>query len=228
MTTRLIVVGKNRGGVGGTTVARLLTEYRDSSSWRVFDGQAPGGSLRRFVRAAEVVDFHSTAGRMRVLDSLADRATFIDLPAGLLSETLQMLRDVGMLADVAAQRIKLTVFHVLGPSVDSMGEAADVAARLAEGGDHVVVRNAANNEKFQYDDAAFGRFLEHVEPAAAFDLPHLDGAAYEAVDASGMPFSKYDGVMPNGERSDFIRRTVDKWRSDCFEAMTKARASEYL
>lgn len=225
MTTRLIIVGKNKGGVGGTFVSRLLSEYRDSSGWRIFDGQAPGGSLRRFRPEAEVVAFGTTAGRMRVLDSLSERTTFVDLPAGLLSETLQMLKDAGFLADVVAQRVKLTVVHVLGPNVDSVGEAADVAGRLADGGEHVLVRNAANDDRFQYDDDAYARLLAHVTPTASFDVPHLDGTAREAVDVSGLTFGAF---CQDAGKSSFLRRLVGKWRDDCFGAMTKVNLGSNL
>lgn len=225
MTTRMIIVGGNKGGVGKTTVARLLLERHGAPGWRVFDGQAPGGSLRRFQPDAEIVEFASTLGRMHVLDGLADRITLVDLPAGLLSETLQMLEDARFLSDVAAQRVKLTVVHVVGPSVDSMGEAADVAARLAEGGDHVLVRNAANDEAFQYDARAYDKMLALVAPATRFDLPHLDGAAREAVDLAGMP---YGAFATDPARSAFLRRLVIKWQSDCDTAMESAGLGRFV
>lgn len=225
MTTRLIIVGKNKGGVGGTFLSRLLTEYQDCSSWRIFDGQAPNGSLRRFRPQAEIVAFGTTAGRMRVLDSLADRTTFIDLPAGLLSETIQMMDDAGYLADVAAQRFKLTVVHVLGPNHESLGEAADVAARLGQGVAHVLVRNAANDEKFEYSEEAYRRAVEHVEATATFDVGHLDAKARAAVDEAGQTFGAF---IDDAGKSDYHRRVVRKWRTDAFEAMNKAKLSEHL
>lgn len=224
MTTRLILVGGNKGGTGKTTVGRLLLEYVDTSSWRVFDGQAPGGSLKRFRRDAEVVAFGTTGGRMRVLDALAERTTFIDLPADLLSETLQMLRDAGFLDDVANQRVKLTVVHVLGPNVESLREAADVAGRLADGGDHIVVRNAANDERFEYGEAPYTQMIGVVAPAATFDLPHMDAVARSAVDQEGGTF----GEFCKNTKSDYLRRVTMRWTFDCFHAMSEAELSSFL
>lgn len=116
----------------------------------VFDGQAPGGSLKRFYPAAEITALDTTAGRMRLLDSLGDRPTLADLPAGLLSETLQFFHDAGFLDDVSKGLARLAVVHVLGQSVDSLSEAADIAARLAEGGDHYVVKNCVTDDKFEW------------------------------------------------------------------------------
>lgn len=227
MASRLILVGANKGGVGKTTVARLLLDYAGAAAgqWRVFDGQAPGGSLRRFWPAAELVAFGTTAGRMRVLDGVGAAVTLVDLPAGLLSETLQMMSDVGFLGDVAQRRASLTVVHVLGPSVDSMGEAADVAARLAEGGEHVLVRNAANDDQFQYDARAYDRMLDLVSPAAQVDVRHLDGTAREMVDVAGATFS---GFARDLSRSDYVRRLVSKWQADTFAALGAAKVDALI
>lgn len=221
MIKSLTVVGARKGGVGKTTTTKLLTDYlmTRANGFRVFDGEAPGGSLRRSYPEAEIVDFHSTAGRMRVLDGLGDRPTLIDLPAGLLAETLQLLSDAGMLAEAREGKLHLSVIHVLGPSVDSVGEAADIAARLTEGGDHYVVHNCVNDEKFEQTDGAYARAMAHIDPKGIAHIGHLEGTAREAADLAGGGFAAF---ALDESRSTLLRRLVLKWQNDAFKSFDLA------
>lgn len=223
----LILVGGNKGGVGKTTLARLLLHYAQitPATAQVYDGQAPGGSLRRFYPAAELVAFDTTAGRMRVLDNMAQLPTLVDLPAGLLSETLQLLHDTGYMRDVASGVAKLTVVHVLGPNVDSVGEAADVAARMAEGGTHLLVRNCATDEQFDWAADSYSAALRHIAAAATVTVPHLDGTAREAVDRAG---GGYTAFIADTGKSSFLRRVVTKWLDDCRVEFDRVSFRGYL
>jgi hypothetical protein len=218
---RFVLAAKNKGGVGATFVSRAFLEFADAGQrrWRVFDGQAPGGSLKRFYKDAEIVNFAVTAGRMRVIDGLGAQTTFLDAPAGLLSETLQLLHDVGYMAEAARGQQDFAVLHVVGPNVDSMLEAAEIAARMAEGGKHYLVRNCANDEQFTWSDGAYKQMLAAVDPAAVVDVGHLDPMAREAVDGSGMSFSEF---IADERQSALQRRLVRKWRDDTFATFEKA------
>ena len=50
MTSKLIIVGSDRGGVGKTTIARALVDYfkHQGVTYRAFDTEAPLGVLKRF------------------------------------------------------------------------------------------------------------------------------------------------------------------------------------
>ncbi|MDE2101684.1 MAG: hypothetical protein KGL39_30845 [Patescibacteria group bacterium] len=221
MSRSLILVAANKGGVGKTTTARLLVDYlqADQNRMPVFDGQAPGGSLRRFYPAAELSALDTTAGRMRLLDSLGDRPTLADLPAGLLSETLQFFHDVGFLDDVRKGTATLSVVHVIGPSVDSLGEAAEIAARLAEGGDHYLVKNCVTDERFEWSVGAHGQALARIAPKGMAEIAHLDGTAREAADVAGGTFTAF--IVDEG-RSYVLRRLVQKWWRDAFSSFDGA------
>lgn len=217
----LILVGANKGGVGKTTIARLLLDYLAArlNGFRVFDGQAPGGSLKRFYPEAEVIDFHGTAGRMRVLDGLSDRPTLVDIPAGLLSETLQLLRDAGILEDAAKGAVHLSVVHVVAPSFDSLLELSEIAGRLADGGDHNVIKNCVNDEKFEWAAGTFPEALARIAPKGLAEVPHLTAMAREAADAAGGTFTNF--VVDNS-RSDLLRRLTMKWQGDVFRSFDGA------
>lgn len=217
----LIVVASNKGGAGKTTTARLLLDYLSVEQNRmpVFDGQAPAGSLKRFCPAAEIAALDTTAGRMRLLDSLGDRPTLADLPAGLASETLQFFHDAGFLDDAAKGLARIAVVHVLGQSVDSLSEAADVAARLAEGGDHYVVKNCVTDDRFEWSAGTHAAALARIAPKGIAEIAHLDGTAREAADVAGGTFRAFE---MDETKSYTLRRIVTKWSRDAFASFDKA------
>jgi RNase adaptor protein for sRNA GlmZ degradation len=129
----VVLVGADKGGVGKTTVARVLLDYfvAHNVPTRAFDTEAPKGSLKRFhPDITDVVDITSTSDQMKIFDTLASadaKITVIDIRAGQLSKTLEALRDIGFLDAAAKTQITFTVFHVLGPSIASLEEIRDTA-----------------------------------------------------------------------------------------------------
>ena len=104
----VVLVGADKGGVGKTTVSRALLDYfvAHNIPTRAFDTEAPKGTLKRFhPDITDVVDITSTADQMKIFDTLSSadaKVTVIDIRAGLLSTTLEALRDIGFL-DAAAE-----------------------------------------------------------------------------------------------------------------------------
>jgi hypothetical protein len=127
----VIIVGADKGGVGKTTVTRTLLDYFSARKIpiRAFDTEAPKGTLRRFhPDVTDVVDVTRVPDQMQIFDTLTDTAvTVIDVRAGLLSPTLNALRDIGFLDAARKGQITFSVFHILGPSVASLDEIADTA-----------------------------------------------------------------------------------------------------
>jgi hypothetical protein len=200
----LYIIGADKGGVGKTTITRAFLDYLDALGMqnRPFDTEnevlpsaenPTGGVLKRFYpERAEIVDLADSDGQMRVFDTLNSlAATVIDIRAGLLSPTLQLLADIGFLDP---DKYAITVLHVLGNTQTSIDEIKPVAARLAAGARHLAVGNRINATKFSF-------------PADALDVPMLSAAAVEAVDKSNMPFRTFGKENP----SAVLRGTVNTW-----------------
>ncbi|WP_316234976.1 MULTISPECIES: hypothetical protein [unclassified Bradyrhizobium] len=204
----LYIVGADKGGVGKTTISRALIDFLDLHGVgnRPFDteNEVAGGVLKRFFPdRAELVDLTDTDGHMRAFDTLnAQIATLIDVRAGLLSPTLQVLSDIGFL-DPA--KIDIRVLHILGNTQTSIDEVAPVAAKLA-GMRHILVGNRINNTKFTF-------------PAEALDIPTLSPAAVEAVDKANQPFS----IFAKSNPSAVLRGTVATWLDRVNAQFARAR-----
>lgn len=206
---RIIIVGADKGGVGKTTNARALLDFLDASGVanRAFDTQhdVAGGGLKRFFPdRTEIVDFSDTDGHMAVFDTVnALTTTVIDIAAGLLSPTLDLLTNIGFL-DV--DRYAITVLHVLGNNQASLDEIRPVAERLAAGARHIAVGNRINATKFAF-------------PPDALDIPMLLAPVAEAVDRANMPFS----VFAKTDKSAVQRGTVNHWLQAVYAQFASAK-----
>src|SRR5258708_27990146 len=73
MNPTIILVGADKGGVGKTTVTRVLLDYLAANNvfTRAFDTESPRGTLKRFHPVGtEIVDVSATTDHMRIIDTL--------------------------------------------------------------------------------------------------------------------------------------------------------------
>jgi hypothetical protein len=209
-----ILVGADKGGVGKTTVCRVLLDYiaRTSATVRMFDTEPFGGVLKRFFPKAQTIDLTSPTDQALVVDGLAAaRVTVVDVRAGLLSPTLHLFQRIGL---NHGGETHLAVLHVLGNSIASLGEIKNTATLLATGGDHILVKNHANGGGFfEWDAATQNEYLAAVNPKALVEIGNLEAAAAERADKSDQPFATFGTDVAN---SRTMRGLVRAWEADAF------------
>jgi hypothetical protein len=220
-TPTVILVGADKGGVGKTTVARTLLDYLSAKNIpaRAFDTEAPKGTLKRFhPDSTDVVDVTSAADQVKIFDTLTtSEVTVIDVRAGLLSTTLEVLRDIGFLDVAKSGAVRLMVFHILGPSIASLEEIAD-AARFLDGAHHFLVKNFINNTTFfDWDPATYNGYFKKIKGAAELTIPHLNELANEQVELISLPFRTFiANRAANGDPASYsfvLRGYVRHWLS---------------
>lgn len=194
MTTPIVyIVGADKGGVGKTTISRTLIDYFDANNIknRAFDTEFPNGSLNRFHSdKAEIVDLEDSDGQMRVFDTLGEAVTIIDIRAGLLTRTLDMLKNIGF---IDPAKCKLVVLHVLGNSQDSVLEVKAITDSIASS-KYVSIGNHINNTKFDF-------------PKGSLNVPMLPAKAAEAVDEANTSFTKFI----QSDKSPVLRGYTKHW-----------------
>ncbi len=122
----VILVGADKGGVGKTTVSRTLLDYFASRkiTARAFDTECPKGTLKRFHPGiTDVVDVTSVSDQMKIFDTVETsgaQVTLIDIRAGLMTPTLEALRNIGFIDMTKRGDLAFAVFHILGPSIASL------------------------------------------------------------------------------------------------------------
>jgi hypothetical protein len=208
MKPAVILVGADKGGVGKTTISRAILDYLAAKSTPAcaFDTESPRGALHRFhPHETAIVDITETADQMKVLDTLSDsaaKATVIDVRAGQMTETLKALRDVGFLDAVNNGQFTFVIIHVLGPSVSSLGEIAEIAP-FVKAANYFLAKNHINDTTFfEWDPKSYASYFGDVECAGEITIPKLDEMAYEQVELNGVPFADFVA----GKQGSFVLR----------------------
>jgi hypothetical protein len=209
----LFLIGADKGGVGKTTIARALIDYLAYRKVpvRIFDTEHPKGDLRAFHPEADVIDFAAVKDQMKVFDGVAtDAVTVVDIRAGVLSPMLQTLNDAHFLDDVRSGEIIMCVLHVLGPSLASLAEVAEVTKMIGGGARHLIVMNHTNDTQFDLaQDPRYTEVLRLMAPGTV-NVSKLTEFACEIVQKYAVSFSAFiRGEGPPGGR--LLRGKVRHW-----------------
>jgi len=234
----VIVVGADKGGVGKTTVSRTLLDYFTANNVpaRAFDTEFPRGTLKRFhPEISEIVDMTSTADQMKVFDTLnavSPSVTVIDVRAGLLSPTLNSLRDIGFLDAAKAGQITFAVFHILGPSIASLDEIAETSGFM-NGAKYFLVKNFINDTQFfQWDQNTYNTYFHRIKDATELTIPKLNEMAYEQVEVTSAPFLKFianKGLHDEVANYSFVLRGyVRHWLANVWSEYDRIRLTDLV
>jgi hypothetical protein len=232
----VILVGADKGGVGKTTVTRALLDYflAHNVPARAFDTESPRGTLRRFFPdITEVVDMTAVPDQMKIFDTLGgtdNRVTVIDIRAGLLSHTLQSLRDIGFLDATKKAQITFVVFHILGPSITSLDEIAETAGYAVDG-QYFLVKNFINNTSFfEWDPATYQSYFRRIKNAVELTIPKLDEMACEQVELASVPYYSFvSNRTAKGEQAQYsfvLRGYVRHWLGQVWGEFDRVKLSE--
>ncbi len=204
MKPTVIIVGADKGGVGKTTVTRLLLDYLASNGieYRAYDTQRPDGALKNFFgETTTVVDLEKSDDQVKVFDNLSPSyVSVIDIQAGLLSKTLTLLSEIGFLDMAREGKLQVVVLHVLGPAAQSLSEVAPIIAAL-QGSRHITIANHIND-------------TEYKAPDGAVVISKLDELAAKSVDTASLGFVAYT----QSDNSLTLRGKVRHWMGKSFDA----------
>src|SRR5690349_18658237 len=235
----VIIVGADKGGVGKTTVARTLLDYfvAHQVPTRAFDTEAPRGTLKRFhPDLTEVVDMTLVADQMKIFDTLnsADAAvTIIDVRAGLMSPTLQALKDIGFIEAAKKGQITFALFHILGPTIASLDEIADTAAYLGDAR-YFLVKNYINSHThfFEWDEGTHKNYFNRIKDAVDITVPTLNEMATEQVDLASVPFVTFiANKKPGGEAAAYsfvLRGYVRHWLGNVWAEYDRIKLTDLV
>ncbi len=219
----VIVVGADKGGVGKTTISRAILDFLSLNDIeaRAFDTETPRGTLHRFHPSeTAIVDLTSTADQMKIIDTLnsADlKVSIIDVRAGGLSPALEALDEIGFFDAVKAGEFRFILLHVIGPSIASLDEIAEIAPYMTDA-NYFMVKNHVNDTTFfEWDPQTHAKYFEEVVTTGEITIPKLDALAYEQVELAGAPFVTFiENQTAEGDSANYsfvLRGKVKSWLS---------------
>jgi hypothetical protein len=235
----VILVGADKGGVGKTTVSRTLVDYFTAHHvpTRAFDTEAPRGTLKRFhPDLTDVVDITKVPDQMKIFDTLNSSeatVTLLDVRAGLMSPTLQALKDIGFIEAAKKGQITFAVFHILGPNVASLDEIADTAAYLGDAR-YFMVKNYINNSThfFDWDEATHKSYFNRIKDAVEITVPTLNEMATEQVDLASVPYVTFiANKKPGGEAASYsfvLRGYVRHWLGNVWAEYDRIKLTDLV
>jgi hypothetical protein len=193
----VVLIGADKGGVGKTTIARTLLDYLTARNTpaRAFDSEFPRGALKRFhPKITEVIDLETAADQIKVIDTLATsdvKVSVVDVRAGLLSDTLKTFTQVGFFDLVDAGEFNFILLHVIGPSIASLEEIAEIRP-CVNGHDYLLVKNFINETSFfEWNPDLHKRYFKLAKDAVEVTIHKLNEMAYEQAELAGVPFSDF-------------------------------------
>ena len=227
---RLIVTHGEKGGVGKTTVARVLADFlkaRDTV-FRAFDAEGATGQLLRFHPSDTLaVDVSQAASVAPVLDYLMDgsgrRLALVDLGARSGEDLKGWLYRGGALEEAASARLGITVVYVLGGAVDSVGHLKECYAALGPDVNYVIVKNLGVAAKFDLYDQSHIRAELLKTGAREIIFPALDQSVYQSVDKASVAFADF-ADNHGGNFGYTERRYCRTWLRECFAALDEVAA----
>lgn len=222
---RLILTHGEKGGVGKTTVARVIADFLNSKdlAFRAFDAEGPTGQLLRFhPNETTAIDVASAASVAPVLDYVMEgngrRLALVDLGARTGGDLKSWLYRGGALEEAEAARLGITVVYVLGGAVDSVGHLKECYQELGRETNYVIVKNYGVAEKFEvYDQSNVRADLLGVG-AREISVPALDGTVFQSVDRASISFSAFADNQ-EGTFGFTERRYCRTWLRECYAAL---------
>ncbi len=217
--SRIHLVGGEKGGVGKSTVARLLAqELADRGEpFVAFDGDQSHGDLLRFYAGfTQPVDLLDSASVDRVLLSAIDanQKVLVDLPAQSAGALKHWIDENGVLELAQELNIPVVIWHVMDDSRNS----ADLLERSVndyaqnDGVSFVVVKNRGCGLDFFLFDHSPVRKAAEAQGAYIIELPGLDKHVMNKIDWLSLSFWAAANLT-EGQCLDILeRQRVKVWR----------------
>lgn len=221
---RLIVTHGEKGGVGKTTAARLISDFLHSREidFRAFDAEGETGQLLRFhPKETAAVDVGSAASVAPVLDYLMDggkAVAIVDLGARSGEDLKSWLYRGGALEETAENHLGITVVYVLGGAVDSVGHLKECFSALGRDVNYVLAKNLGVAPTFGVYENSNVRQEMLSAGAKEITLPALDPAVYQSVDRASVSFASF-AENEGGNFGFTERRYCRTWLRECFAAL---------
>lgn len=220
--SRIHFVGGEKGGVGKSVLARVLSQWaidRQLAVAGIDADESQGVLLRAYAEFTQGVDLSDVLRADEILDRAlgAERHVVVDLPARSARTLLDWFASADVLSYAAELGVGLSYWHVSDGGFASTAEINRLLDELGGKVQHVVVRNAGCSSDFSQLNASPTLSKLSSLGGAVIDLPELDPAIMYKIDGSGRSF----WAAANTEEGEHAlrlleRRRVKIWLDRCY------------
>ncbi len=229
---RLHLIGGEKGGIGKSVLARILTQYHIDRSipFLAFDGDLSHGALLRYYEEySEGVDLRDFESADRIVEMAAEtqKQVIVDLPAQAAQTLERWITDTGLVEFAEEIGIQLTLWHLLDDSTDCVQLLQRTVDAYGEGPAYILVRNLGRGSDFSYFNDSEAKEKAEALGAITLDLPALHPAAMRKIDRVGA--SLWAAANNNDEKVGptlglLERQRVRVWLNKCYKALDEVLA----
>jgi hypothetical protein len=226
--TALHFIGGEKGGVGKSVVARLVSQFCIDKNipFAAFDADMSHGALRRFYDGyCHPVDFGSFDSVDAIFAQASEgtvRNVVIDLPAQSDRLLDRWMGDSGVAELAAEAGIPLVFWHVMDDGKDSVSLLRGLLARQGGRASYCIVKNLGRGKDFSLFEASPVRAEAERLGATIIELPELHRPAMQKIDQMDASF----WAAVNGSREDGLsrldRQRVKVWLYRVYERLATA------
>jgi hypothetical protein len=227
--SRIHFIGGEKGGVGKSLVARLLSQFFIDRS-RPFAAVDADTSHRTLLRSYQPytqpvdLDVFASADEIANRALAADRSVVVDLPAQSSRALERWMQSVDLVRFCREAAIGLTLWHVTDGTFDSVRDLERSLDLWAESFAFVAVRNHGRCKDFSLFDESEGR-RRLQEGGRVVDVPELDAAAMARIDRTCASF----WAAANATEGDLAlapmqRQRTKLWLDRCYQAFDALEA----
>lgn len=226
--TAIHFIGGEKGGVGKSVVARLVSQFCIDKQipFAAFDADPSHGALRRFYagysRPLDLGNFDSVDAIFAEASEGNLRNVVIDLPAQSDRLLERWMDDSGIVELAAESSIPLVFWHVMDDGKDSVGLLAGLLARHGDRASYLIVKNLGRGKDFSLFESSPAKAEAERLKATIIELPELHRPAMQRIDQLDASFwAAANGSDDNGlARLD--RQRVRVWLYRVYERLATA------
>jgi hypothetical protein len=193
-TSKIHLIGGEKGGVGKSMVSRLLAQYfiDHQLPFVGFDTDRSHGALLRFY-----ADFASPVliDRYEALDHIVETAieqpgqrVLVDLAAQTHEPLVKWMDDSGVLDMAESSGFTLTYWHVMDSGRDSVDLLTRLLDRFGPRLNYVLVRNQLRGDDFSQLEKSGQQERALGLGAKVVSIKHLHDAVMQKIDANNTSF----------------------------------------
>jgi hypothetical protein len=231
-TSKVHLIGGEKGGVGKSMVARLLAQYLIDHDlpWVGFDTDRSHGSLMRFYShyaTPVLVEKYETLDRI-IEDAVENpgRRVLVDLAAQTHDPLVRWMDESGVLDMADLSGVELNYWHVMDSGRDSVDLLARLLDRFGQRLRYVLVRNQLRGDDFSQLERS-GQLERAIGLGArVIDIKKLHDSVVQKIDARNSSFwaAKNGGGIDGPGLGLMERQRLKMWLGHAFGELAEAEA----